>query len=160
MRARMVRGARRPAERGSQLVEMGLIAIPFFAFLFLLVDTSWALFVKATLQHAACEGVRYAVTGNTLSGQGQVASIESVVQSQAMGLLSGENAATVHVRFYQSDTLAQVSSNVGGNLVIVSIEGYALRPLTTLLHSGDPIMISVSAGDVIEPSPNGTAPAL
>ena len=75
--------------KGAELVEFSLVMIPLFGILFLVIDLSWMLFARATLQYAVREGVRYAVTGQTMSGMGQDASIRSVVQQSSMGILAG-----------------------------------------------------------------------
>lgn len=148
------------SEQGSEFVEAGLALIVFCALLFLVIDTGWGLFVKVTLQHAAAEGVRYGVTGQRSGVQGQTASIRGVVQSQAMGLLDGAQASTIAIRFYDPNTLIQTASNIGGNLLEISIEGYQFTPFAPLLRSATPVSITVRASDIIEPSPGGVPPAI
>src|SRR5207244_2148059 len=114
------RAFRRKSRRGAQFVEAGLALLPFCALLLLVVDTGWGLFVKTTLQHAVCEGVRYGITGQTASGNGQIASIKTVVKNHAMGLLNGAQASTIAVRFYDPSTMVSTASNAGGNLLEVS----------------------------------------
>ena len=145
--------------RGSQLVETGLMMLPFLALAFLTLDSAWALFVKATLQHAVQEGVRYGITGQVSGNNGQIASIESVVVTQAMGLLSGSQAGTLSVQFLSPSTLAATSSNIGGNIVQVSVTNYQVAPLAPLLRSGTAIPVTVTAADVIESSGAGGPPA-
>src|ERR1700686_4277113 len=82
---------RQGRERGSEVVEFGLVCVPFFAFMLLILDISWAIFNKAVLQHAVEEGVRYAITYHPLTGLGQEASIKSVVQNNAIGMLQGSS---------------------------------------------------------------------
>jgi len=148
------------SELGSEFVEAGLSLLGFCALLFLVLDAGWGLFVKVTLQHAAAEGVRYGVTGRTAPGLGQTASIRTVVQSQAMGLLDSTQAGSIAIRFYDPVTLAPTASNAGGNLLEVSVENYQFTPLAPLLRSSAPISITVRASDIIEPSPGGVAPAI
>ena len=145
-------------ERGSQLVEAGLVLLPFFALVYLAVDGAWAVFAKATLQHAVREGARYAITGQTSGGSGQVESIKAVVIDRALGLLSGDQAGTLFVRFLDPVTLADTASNAGGNLVEVSVENYALRPVVPLFHSADPVYVTVRAADRLEANPGGVPP--
>lgn len=148
----------RDSEAGSELLEAGLGLTIFCALLFLVVDTGWGVFVKATLQHAVAEGVRYGITGQTSGGLGQAASIQAVVQSHAMGLLNSQ-AGTIAIRYYNPNTLAQTGSNAAGNMVEVSVENYQFTPLAPLLRSANAISITARATDIIEPSPNGVAPA-
>lgn len=154
------RGGRAYNQRGSQVVEFGLVLVPFLAFIFLLMDLSWAIFVKATMQYAAREGVRYAVTGRTISGSGQDASIKTTVQQNAMGFLNGSaGAAKIFIRYYVPDTLVETASNAGGNLVEVSVEGYSLNPLGPILRSAAPLILTARSSDRMESSPGGVAPA-
>jgi hypothetical protein len=64
----------RSRERGSQVVEVGLVLLPLCGFVFLILDMAWAFYVRATLQSAVREGVRYAITSQTMTGMGQDAS--------------------------------------------------------------------------------------
>jgi Flp pilus assembly protein TadG len=152
--------AARPSDRrrGSQFVEAGLMLLPFLALAFMTMDAGWALFVKATLQHAVREGVRYGVTGQVSGNNGQIASIEAVAVSQAMGLLSGSQAGTLSVQFLDPISLAPTSNNAGGNIVQVSVTNYLITPLAPLLRSGAGIPVNVTAADVIEGSPGGIPP--
>lgn len=154
------RGGRAYKQRGSQVVEFGLVLVPFCAFIFLLMDLSWAIFVKATMQYAVREGVRYAVTGQTISGSGQDASIKTTVQQNAMGFLNGSaGAAMIFIRYYLPDTLTETASNAGGNLVEVSVEGYSLTPLGPILRSAAPLILTARSSDRMESSPGGIPPA-
>ena len=146
------------SRRGSQMLEAALVLIVGCGLMFLVIDTGWTLFVKATLQHAVAEGCRYAITGQTSNGLGQIASIESVVQTQAMGLLNSQ-MGTLSVTFYNPTTLAQTTSNLGGNLVEVAISNYRLTPLAPLLYSRNSIPVTVRATDILEPSPGGVPAA-
>jgi hypothetical protein len=141
-------------------VEAALALIVFFALLFLVLDAGWTLFVKATLQHAVAEGVRYGVTSQTSGGMGQVASIKGIVQWHALGLLSGDQSGKIAVRFVDAGTLVETGNNIGGNVVEVSVENYQITPLAPLLRSSTPISVTVRAADLLEPSPGGIPPSL
>jgi hypothetical protein len=153
----------RSRERGSQVVELGLVLLPLCGFVFLIMDMAWAIYTKATLQNAVREGVRYAITSQTMTGMGQDNSIKTVVQQNAMGLLSGSSgAALISIQYYLPNTLQLVTgpgSNVGGNLVEVSVEGYGLPPLGPILRNPAPLSLSAEAWDRMEGSPGGIPPA-
>jgi Flp pilus assembly protein TadG len=153
----------RDRRRGSQLVETMLTILPFFALAFLVMDAAWGLFIKSTLQQAVREGVRYAVTGQVSGGSGQVASIEAVVKTQALGLLNSQ-AATLSVHFLNPSTLADLGTsagaNQGGSIVEVEVSGYQFRPLAPLFRSTASIAFNVTAADVIEGSSGGVPPAI
>lgn len=147
------------SERGTEVVEFGLVCVPFFAFMLLILDISWAIFNKAVLQHAVEEGARYAITYQTLTGLGQDASIKSVVQNNAIGMLQGSSgAALISIQYYDGTTLAPTASNAGGNVVQVSVAGYSLAPMGPLLHSNTPLTLSVTSSDRTESCPAGVCP--
>src|SRR5262245_9155922 len=126
--------------RGSQSIELALNLLPFLGILFLILSIGWAIFAKASLQHAVAEGVRYAVTSQTKSGMGQDDSIKSVVQSNSMGILNGTNMNLVTIQYYTIDAatgdLIKTTSNLGGNIVEVSVEGYTAKPLLPIIAWG------------------------
>jgi Flp pilus assembly protein TadG len=154
---------RRDRRRGSQLVETMLTMLPFLALAFLVMDAAWGLFIRSTLQQAVREGVRYAVTGQVSGALGQVASIEAVVQTQALGLLKSQSA-TLTVHFLNPSTLADLGTsagaNQGGNIVEVEVSGYQFQPLAPLFRSSASIAFNVTAADVLEGSPGGIPPAI
>ena len=105
--------------------------LPLLAIMFTVLDLSIAIFVKNTVQFAVCQGVRYAVTSQTLPGMGQDASIKSVVQGYTLGLLDALSpdhvgANRITITYYDPSSLAPVAganSNIGGNIVVVSASG-------------------------------------
>lgn len=152
-----------PGRRGATIVEMSFVVIALFGLLFLLMDLSWVVFAKASVQHAVREGCRFAVTSQTLPGLGHVASIREVVRQSSMGFISSSQVGIIQVQFYNPDTLQPVSgtgSNAGGNLVIVEVENFEVRPLIPFVRSSEPIRFSVRAADRMEASPMGIAPPL
>jgi Flp pilus assembly protein TadG len=150
--------------RGAELIEACFVFLGFLGLLFLLLNLCWVVFAKASLQHAVREGCRYAVTGQTSGSLGQLASVRQVVQANAMGFLyAASDYSKINITFYRTDTLTPVvgaGSNIGGNLVIISVDGYTIKPLIPLLISSSPLTFSVRAGDKLEASPGGIAPLL
>jgi Flp pilus assembly protein TadG len=144
-------------EQGSQIVEFGLVLAPMLGLIFLLVDFSWVLFARATIQFAAREGVRYAITGQTSGSLGQDASIEDVVVNDGMGFITSSNVTISY--FNPSNGLAPTNSNAGGNVVQISVTGVNVTPIAPFLHSNSPISMTATSSAVVEPSPNGIPPA-
>ena len=144
-------------------MELSLVLLPLCALVFLILDMAWAFYVKATLQNAVREGVRYAVTSQTITGLGQDASIKTIVQQNAMGLLSGSaGAALINIQYYLPNTLAPVSglnSNQGGNIVEVYVQGYSLSPLGPILRNRAALSLGAQSFDRMEGSPGGIPPA-
>ena len=153
--------------RGSVLVEGAFVILPLLAVLFGVLDLSIAIFVKNTVQFAVCQGVRYAVTSQTMAGLGQDDSIKTVVQNYTLGFLDalspdhvGKNRLSI--TYYDPLAIAVVSgvnSNIGGNIVVVSASGLSWAWMVPLLRSATPLQFSVSSADIMEATPVAGAPA-
>lgn len=131
-----------------------------FAILLFMADVCVTVFVRGVLQHAVREGVRYAVTSQTMTGMGQDDSIKTVVQQQAMGLLAGDTGANeIHIRYYTPGSLTETTSNAGGNIVEVSVEDFSWFWNITLMRSPRTFVMLARASDRMEPSPGGIPPA-
>lgn len=153
-------GRARCRRRGATLVELALVLVPLLALIFAIMDFGFVIFLRSTFQHAAREGVRYAITGRTDAGTGQDASIKTRVQTNALGFLNGTTgAAKIFIRYYVPGTLAVTQSNAGGNIVEVSVEGYTWGWMAPLLRNGfPPLTIQARSSDRMEPPPGGTPP--
>ncbi len=152
--------ARRRRSKGNTIVESAFVLLPMLAIMVATLDYSVVIFLQSTFRHAVREGVRYAVTSQTMSGMGHDASIKAVVQRNSMGFLSGEaGAGKIHIRYYDPVTLVETASNAGGNLVEISIEGFTWNWMAPLMRGNTPITISARSSDLMESSPNGFPPA-
>ena len=158
--------AKRSRRRGSVLVEGALVFLPLWAFLFGILDLSIAIFVKNTVQFAVCQGVRYAVTSQTLPGLGQDDSIKTVLQGYILGFLDylsadhiGKNR--ISITYYDPVSMNVVTgagSNIGGNIVVVSATGLSWAWMVPLLRSATPLTFAVSSADIMEATPLAGAP--
>src|SRR5258708_5067690 len=107
--------------RGSLMLEGALALLPMIAMLFGLLDIALAIYVRNTMEFAVRQGVRYAVTSQTVAGLAHDASIKSVVNKYSMGMLSKVSAggtSQISITYYNPVTIAVVAgagSNVGGN---------------------------------------------
>jgi Flp pilus assembly protein TadG len=140
------------------MVEGMLVILPLMALVLLIVDTSWGLFVRATIQYAVQAGANYAAAGGTNGTLGQVAGIQEQVQQQASGLL---NSTTINVNFYSPTTgnslgNTTAGANQAGNMVQVNVT-YPFQPLAPLFRSGLAINLSATASSILSATP---APAL
>ena len=169
---------RRARSKGQEMVEFTLIFLPFFGFLFLTIDLGWAIFTRSTLQEAVREGCRYAVTSQTTTDKnnnalGQVDSIKTIVQQNAIGLLGSSNTdpgwSKIGVNFYAPSDLstpltAPTSSsstkiNVYPNIVEVTVTGYRLPSLTApLFHDATALSLSADSADRMESAPPTGSP--
>jgi len=167
-----VRRLRRSA--GNALIESVFTLLPTFALIFAFIDFGMMLFRWTTLQSAVREGCRYAITfqRQTVSGSlaGQDASIESVVQSFAMGLVkTTDSPQTIFVKYYTPTNLttpvAAPGGNVPGNVVEVSVQNISfqwLAPLSgsygagiPLYRTTTPLTLSVFSSDILGGYPAG-----
>jgi hypothetical protein len=151
--------ASRGRRRGSAALEAALVVLPLFAFLLAIIDYSVAVFIRNSLMNAAREGVRFGITGRTLSGLSHDASIKSVMQRYAMGFLNGSNASYIAIRYFDPRTgvfANGVGSNRSGNILEVSVENYPWIWIAPVLRSSSTLTFTSQSSDVMEPQPNGT----
>lgn len=144
-------------QRGNAFVEFGFMALPFFALVMGTIDFGMAIFIRATMQHAAREGVRYAVTYQTISeGMCQDESIKQIVKNNTFGFMSETQRDNyVKVEYYLPETLAPTSDNSPGNIVEVSVDGYQWRWICPLWRSAAPMNVTVRSTSRMEGLPGG-----
>ena len=160
---RPISARRKRVQRGNQLVEVALIFLPLCALLFGLFDFSVAIFMRATMQTAVREGVRYAVTYATLPSMCQDASIKQIVKNSASGFLSDPvHDSKIKVRYYDATNLTvEVTgalSNSPGNVVEIGVEAYSWSWIAPLWRSASPFVINVYAADRMEGLAGAAAP--
>ncbi len=142
--------------RGSELVEGMLMLLPFLALVFIIIDTSYGIFLQSELQSAVQAGANYAATDTT---GGLVSGIQSAVETQSLNLVPAGN---VTVNFYApTDMTAKLPTgsgvpNLAGNVVEVDAQ-YLFTPLAPLFRSSAAITLTASASTVLAASP---APSL
>jgi Flp pilus assembly protein TadG len=169
--------------KGAETIEFALTFLPFVAMLFLLVDSAWAIFAKSTLEYAVRAGVRQGITITgtqaTAAGSNQTAMVKAIVQSNALGLLSGATGLSeIKVNYFlppapgsngaMTDVSTQTNGNAPLNVMQVSVQGYSIASLVPRMFSwktkgdGSAMAIGAVAADLIEPGsdspPIGTAP--
>jgi Flp pilus assembly protein TadG len=155
------------SRRGSALVEGAFATLPLLVFMFGVLDFALAIFVKNTMLFAVRQGVRYAVTSQTMPGKGQDASIKTTVETYSMGLAdtlspTHDGMDQITITYYDPVSLAAVSgpgSNAGGNIVVVSASGLSWAWMVPLMRSSTPLQFSVASADIMEASPLGGSPA-
>ena len=160
--SRSVPGTRcaRGRQRGSETIEGALITLIMFGLVFLIFDMAFSLYIKSTLQEAARDGVRFAITGQTLAGDAYLNdSIVRTVRASSLGLLSGaDDACKVSVSYYDPYGGASASAQ-GGYVVQVSISGVQYTPLAAIFKSSAPVTVNVQASDVMESCPAAGCPS-
>jgi Flp pilus assembly protein TadG len=154
--------SRRARQRGNAMLEGALALPPLLMLLFATIDFSIAILVKNTVQSAVREGVRYAVTGQTVGGLGQDASIRTVVENNSLGFLNSSNGdSLISITYYNPATLAVVTgigSNAPGNIVQVQVTGLSWAWMVPYARSSTPLQISATSMDIVEPNATGVPP--
>ena len=168
---------------GAELMEFTLTLLPFLAMIFVLLDVSWAVFVKSTLEFAVRAGVRsgITITGTQAESAGSdlTTMVKSIVQQKSLGILNGpDGLSKIKVRYFQPpadgssgpavDVSGSANGNTPPNIMQVSIEGFSLPALVPRIFGWKQSVdnagttIGVVAADIIEPShdvpPIGVAP--
>jgi len=154
--------SRRARQGGNAMLEGALALPPLLMLLFATIDFSIAILVKNTVQSAVREGVRYAVTGQTVGGLGQDESIRTVVENNSLGFLNSSNGdSLISITYYNPTTLAAVSgigSNAPGNIVQVQVTGLSWAWMVPYARSSAPLQISATSMDMVEPNATGVPP--
>lgn len=104
MGARPHRGIIRRFRRDSKAataVEFGLLAIPFFALLFAILETFLLFFASQAIETATNRGARLIRTGQAQTSGYTVAEFKTAICGALNGLLNCEDGLQVDVRTYQ-----------------------------------------------------------
>jgi Flp pilus assembly protein TadG len=147
------------------MIEWMLVMLPTMALITAFFDISFALFSWATIQNAVSEGCRYAITFQTISGDGQDLSIETTVANDSMGLATVAGGL-INVNYYTqaapTTAIATPNGNVPGNIVQVSVQGYPLNWMVPLsgtvsnpFRPSSPATINVYASGILGGYPAG-----
>jgi len=179
------RRRRHPSSRaarssGAEMLEFTITFLPMLVMIFYLLNVTWAIFAKSTLDYAVRVGVRYGITVTgkqaALAKSDLTTMVKAMVKSQALGLLSDTSKIKVH--YLQPpdpgssaapiDVCGQVYGNNPGNVMQVSIVGFTLVPLAPRIFAWNikpdtsATPLTAIAADLIEPSndmpPMGSAP--
>jgi Flp pilus assembly protein TadG len=169
----MPRIANSKRAKGAELLEFTLALLPLLMMIFVLLDASWAIFVKSTLAYAVRTGVRVGITITgtqaTAAGSDLTSMVKAVVQSHSLGLLRGSSGLSkIKVNYFQppaagsTAAIVDVSNQSNGNnplnIMQVSIQGYSLGALVPRIFGWNTAVdnsstnIGAIASDLIEPS--------
>jgi hypothetical protein len=119
--------------RAQTLVEFALMLPIFLVLVFGLIDFARVMQANVTIQHAAREAGRYAVTGNRIDGRSRPESIKDVAGQQIVGLPVSPGVAASQPGFFQVD-LSPENGGAAGELVEVHVR-YTVEPLTPVLRA-------------------------
>ena len=120
-------------ERGSTIVEFGLVLVPTLGMMFLAMNVAWIFFGWACLQEGVREGVRYGITGPVSSGLDSA--IKNFMLTTSVGFIN--NTDEIQIEYLSPSTLTNVTGQAGatqaGNVlkVTASITMKSLVPVWT-----------------------------
>ncbi len=111
------------------MVEFALVGTVFFMLVFGIIDSARLFQSWVTVQHAAREGARYALTGRSdcdIAPDNRLACIEYHAKEEAVGLSGGPDAIDVTVRKWSypsyADPPVEGSAGVACDAIEVKVE--------------------------------------
>src|SRR4051794_28608136 len=100
LRRRFRRFARK--QDGAAAVEFALVALPFFALTFAILETALVFFANQTLQAAAGDAGRLIMTGQAQSASYTASDLKTQVCNRIYGLFNCSTGMTVDVKTYSN----------------------------------------------------------
>jgi hypothetical protein len=163
-----------------------MIIAPLLLTLLFVIDIAWMVYSQSMMQYAVVQGVRYAITSQTMTGLGFFPSVKTTVQQAAFSGILGRDSTSPYwhnivVTLYDCEGNYLADSNeanppasangiqADGNppLVEVSVTGYKLNPFMATLatNSGSAsalpgVILSARSWDMMEAPPLSGAPSL
>src|SRR3954447_25758097 len=135
MRKQLARGARRLKQArvlrrfvrqqdGAAAVEFGLVAAPFLALVFAIMETALIFFSGQALETAVSDSARLIMTGQAQSQGFDQAAFKTAVCAKIYGLFDCQNGVYVDVKKYSSFGSISMTSPVDANGNLVNNFGY------------------------------------
>jgi Flp pilus assembly protein TadG len=112
------------SRRGEGLAEFALVLPMFLLLMFALIDLGRYYWIRETVENAVRQAGRYAVTGQSISGDSRVASIQQIAENAMNGLYS-LNTTTITVSSNPVGQPGNASSGFagyGGENVTIKIQ--------------------------------------
>jgi Flp pilus assembly protein TadG len=110
---------------GAAAVEFALVAAPFIALLFAIMETALVFFAGQTLETATADSARLILTGQAQSQGLTQATFKQQVCAKIYGLFDCANGVYVDVKTYSTFAAADMSKPVDSNGNLVNNFGYA-----------------------------------
>jgi Flp pilus assembly protein TadG len=103
------------ARDGAAAVEFGLVAAPFLALLFAIIETSIVFFAGQALETAVADSARLIMTGQAQSQSFDATAFKNAVCAKIYGLFDCQNGVYVDVRTFSSFANVTMPSPVNAN---------------------------------------------
>ena len=136
--AGMSRAVRRLArdERGATAVEFSLVAVPFFALIFAIFNTAFAIFAANTLETAVADTARLIRTGQAQNAGLSADTFKSKVCAQLVYMFNCDSGLHIDVETYPSFGSISLTLPLDANKNLKT-NGYAFTPG----HGGDIVVV-------------------
>jgi Flp pilus assembly protein TadG len=125
LRAKRVRQFRRDSD-GATAVEFAIVAVPFFALVFAIIETALVFFAGQVLETGVSEGARIVRTGQVQQQGLDENAFRARVCSGMAGLFNCESGLKLDVRTYQSFDGIDLSKPIDGDGNLV--ENFTYEP--------------------------------
>jgi len=109
---------------GSAAVEFGMVAAPFLALVFAIMETALVFFAGQALETAVADSSRLIMTGQAQTQGFNAAAFKNAVCAKIYGLFDCQNGVYVGVKTYTSFSNIDLSSPLDGNGNFVNNFGY------------------------------------
>jgi Flp pilus assembly protein TadG len=100
---------------GSVAVEFGLIAAPFFALIFAIMETAVVFFAGQALETAAADSSRLIMTGQAQTQGFNAAAFKTAVCGRIFGLFDCQNGVSVDVQTFTSFNNISLTNPIDAN---------------------------------------------
>jgi Flp pilus assembly protein TadG len=100
---------------GIAAVEFGIVAAPFLALMFAIMETAIVFFASQTLETAVADSARLIMTGQAQSGNLTQAQFKNAVCSKILGLFDCQNGIKIDVRTYTSFSSISTAKPIDAN---------------------------------------------
>jgi Flp pilus assembly protein TadG len=111
-------------EDGVAAVEFGIVAAPFLALMFAIMETAIVFFASQTLETAVADSARLIMTGQAQQGSFTQAQFKSAVCAKILGLFDCANGIKIDVKTYSSFSTVSTAKPVDANGNLLTNFGY------------------------------------
>jgi len=109
---------------GAAAVEFALVAVPFLALTFAILETAFVFFAGQTLEAATADSARLIMTGQAQTANYAAADFKNQVCARIYGLFDCANGITVNVQTYSSFSAINTASPITNGQFNTTNMGY------------------------------------
>ena len=110
---------------GTSAIEFGLVAAPFLALIFAIMETAIVFFAGQTLETAAADGARLIMTGQAQSAGFNQAAFKQAVCAKIYGLFNCNSGLYIDVKSYSSFATIDTNKPITNGTFDASQFGYS-----------------------------------